>query len=265
MAGQDVLLVGEKEIIRYLISKGVTPADPNKPDRWPEGLKKFLLSQSVVADGWLQARVLVAVQQLMFRDVGANPGTIDGLVGPQTLYALEQWQNKVRDAEVPKSVVKQTLIAPVWPRERDIEKFYSVPGTGHTQLVLPYPMKLAWDVDTEVHRITIHQKCAASAGRVLARVLEHYGMKEIRRLGFDQFGGCYNNRPKRGGTSKSMHAYACAIDFDPVRNQLRWGRDRARLALPSCNKWWEFWEEEGWVSLGRERNYDYMHVQAANL
>jgi hypothetical protein len=126
-------------------------------------------------------------------------------------------------------------------------------------------MKIAWDTLQVVRSFTIHEKCAQSAHRVLTKVKEHYGAKEIERLGFNLFGGCYNPRPKRGGTSLSMHAYACAIDFDPVRNQLRWGRDKARLALPSCSKWWEFWEEEGWISLGRERNYDWMHVQAASL
>lgn len=32
-----------------------------------------------------------------------------------------------------------------------------------------------------------------------------------------------------------------------------------------ANHNWKCWEEEGWVSLGRQRNYDRMHVQAAKL
>ena len=69
----------------------------------------------------------------------------------------------------------------------------------------------------------------------------------------------------RGGTRWSTHAWGIAIDYDPDRNQLKWGRDRAAFARPEYDAWWRLWEEEGWVSLGRTRNYDWMHVQAAKL
>lgn len=52
---------------------------------------------------------------------------------------------------------------------------------------------------------------------------------------------------------------------DPERNRLKWGRDRASLARPEYDPWWRCWEEEDWVSLGRARNFDWMHVQAAKV
>lgn len=61
------------------------------------------------------------------------------------------------------------------------------------------------------------------------------------------------------------HAWGLAIDWDPAHNKLKWGRDRARLARPEYDTWWRLWEEEGWVSLGRTRNFDWMHVQAVKL
>ena len=154
---------------------------------------------------------------------------------------------------------------PTWPRQAECARFYGKPGTGHTMLTLPYPMRIAWDKRQTVKRITIHSKCAESAGKVLQQALDHYGMEKIRDLGLDLFGGCFNNRPMRGGSTLSMHAYACAIDFDPERNQLKWDKRTARLAKADCVKWWELWEAEGWVSLGRSRNFDWMHVQAARL
>ncbi|MCA1748660.1 MAG: M15 family metallopeptidase [Sphingomonadales bacterium] len=69
----------------------------------------------------------------------------------------------------------------------------------------------------------------------------------------------------RGGSSWSMHSWGIAIDFDPANNQLRWGRDRARMAKPAYAPFLNAWESEGWISLGRERNFDWMHVQAARL
>ena len=81
----------------------------------------------------------------------------------------------------------------------------------------------------------------------------------------DIYGGCYAPRKKRGGSTWSTHAWAIALDFDPDRNQLNWGRDKASFARPEYDDWWDCWEAEGWVSLGRERNFDWMHVQAAKL
>jgi hypothetical protein len=151
---------------------------------------------------------------------------------------------------------------PSWPRQRECSSFYGKPGTGHTMLIPPYPMVLAWDPQVSVPRFTINKKCADSAKRVLTKALAHYGEQKIRDLGLHLFGGCFNNRPMRGGSALSMHAYACAIDFDPARNQLKWNHKRARLAKPDAVRWWEFWEEEGWRSLGRKFDYDFMHVEA---
>ena len=61
------------------------------------------------------------------------------------------------------------------------------------------------------------------------------GEAEIKALGLDLFGGCYNPRLMRGGSSLSTHSWATAINWDPEASQLKWGR---------------------------ERNYDWMHVQA---
>ncbi len=270
MPAIDTMLVGEPELMRYLAERsGLTPPDLRLgfDDAYVEAAVEALLDKRKVKydDSWDSGRLLVAAQQLMFKDAGADPGKIDGLLGPDTLHAHEQWQNLIRDRVVPKAVIKLEGKPTAWPREKDAEKFYGRPGTGHTMMDLPYPMKVAWNPTQTINKMNIHSKCAESAYRVLARVKELYGSKEIDRLGLNLFGGCFNDRPKRGGTTKSMHAYACALDFDPTRNQLRWGRDRARLALPSCEAWWGAWEEEGWVSLGRQRNYDWMHVQAAAL
>lgn len=101
--------------------------------------------------------------------------------------------------------------------------------------------------------------------RVLSRVLNHYGMEEIQGLRLDLWGGCLNVRKMRGGTRYSLHSWGIAVDDDPERNRLKWGRDRAHFARPDYDAWWRFWEDEGWVSLGRHRNFDWMHVQAAKL
>jgi len=151
---------------------------------------------------------------------------------------------------------------PNWPTQAGCRAFYGAPGTNQTIMTLPYDMTYDGKV---VKRMTINKKCADSAFRALTRIASEYNAADRKALGLSIFGGCYNNRPMRGGTQLSMHAYACAIDFDPNRNQLKWGRDKARLAKPDCQAFWAAWLEEGWVSLGLSRNFDWMHIQAARL
>lgn len=152
-----------------------------------------------------------------------------------------------------------------WPTQNHCRAFYGAPGTGHSRLVLPFPMRLAWDKGTVITSFTIHGKCRDSAARAFEKIRTAYSNKEIADLGIDLFGGCFNNRPMRGGTNLSMHAFACAIDFDPERNQLKWGKPKARLSDPDALPFWEAWNSEQWVSLGRARDFDWMHVQAARL
>ena len=210
--------------------------------------------------GWNKVRRLTAFQQLFLSLAGFSPGAIDGLMGPNTRYAIELYQNSLRDET-------STFGAQVnaWPADSGASRFFGAPGTNLVSLDLPYPMVLAWNLDYTITKFSINQMCRDSARRVLVNVLKHYKMDNIKKLGLNLFAGCYNNRNKRGGRSKSTHAYGAAIDFDSEHNQFRWNSSKARFAKSDYDAWWGFWEEEGWVSLGRERNYDWMHVQAVTL
>lgn len=154
------------------------------------------------------------------------------------------------------------MAATIWPTQAGARKFYGAPGTNQILMALPYPM--TYD-GKPIKRITINAKCAASAERALFQISKEYSAADRISLGLSIFSGCFNNRPMRGGSQPSMHSYACAIDFDQARNQLKWGRDKARLAKKDCEAFWRAWEAEGWISLGRTRNFDWMHVQAARL
>lgn len=221
--------------------------------------------------GWTAKRLRIAAEQAILQDLGLYPASsnVDGLAGPNTADAWERWQNALRTETPPaasKPTGKEVAETPTtWPRQSSVSAVFGAVGESQTMLTLPYPMRLAWDKTVTVTRISVHAKVAASAGRVLARAHEHYGEQGIKALGLDLFGGALAVRKMRGGSSYSMHSWGIAIDFDPERNQLRWGRDKARLAAADADAFWSFWEAEGWVSLGRARNCDWMHVQAARL
>lgn len=153
----------------------------------------------------------------------------------------------------------------IWPRQADCMSFYGPVGQNQTAIEIPFDMVLAWDKGARVRKMTLHSKVAPSALRVLQRVAGLYSAKEREALGLHLFGGSLNVRRMRGGSSYSMHSWGIAIDFDPERNQLNWGKDKARLAQPDALPFWAQWESEGWLSLGRARNFDWMHVQAARL
>ena len=224
-------------------------------------------SEGIFAGG--RQRRLVAFLQIMALDQGIATGPVDGFYGPQTAYAVAQLLWLETHGRLPGAW--RDWVPPAnpngWPveREADLAAFYGQPG-DESQLVmvdLPYPHRLSWDLATRVERTRCHQKVAAALVRVLGRVLAEYGRDRIRELHLDRFGGCFNVRRKRGGTARSTHAWGIAMDYDPDRNALQWGRDRAAFARPSYDAWWHCWEEEGWVSLGRSANFDWMHVQAA--
>jgi hypothetical protein len=145
----------------------------------------------------------------------------------------------------------------------DIVKKYGKPnetGEGYlTTILLPYPMRLAWDVDTKVTKMRCHKLAAEPFLNVFNDLLAEYGMAEIERLGIDLFGGCFNYRKMRGGTSWSTHAWAIAIDLDPARNKLKETAKTARFARPEYQKMIDIFYKNGFISLGIEKNYDWMH------
>lgn len=227
--------------------------------------------------------------QARLTDLGRYDGAVDGVDGPLTRAAVAAFQRDrglvadglpgpvtqshlfpeppipalERDIDPPRA--EPADIVPIWPRQAEVERVFGAPGGHQTLLTPPYPMRLAWQTRTPVPRFSIHEMCHDSALRCLTRVADAYDAAARADLGLDLWGGCLNVRPMRGGARLSMHAWGIAIDFDPDRNALTWGADRARLARPDAATFWRIWAEEGWVGLGRARDYDWMHVQAARL
>lgn len=220
--------------------------------------------------------------QTRLNELGYHTGPLDGILGTTTRAAIMAFQRATQ--LVPDGILGQRTEAalfgisptpaappivsgalPTWPRQSGVEAFFGNVGANQTSLTPPYAMKLAWDKSQPVSHFSIHEECHDSALRCLQRIASAYDEAKRADLGIDLFGGCLNVRRMTGGTNWSMHAWGIAIDFDPDRNQYGWGRDRARLAKPDAEAFWKIWEDEGWVSLGRSCNKDFMHVQAARL
>jgi hypothetical protein len=227
--------------------------------------------------GWSNKRKAIAFLQLYCHAEGIDAGIVDGWWGPQTDFAAEALAELIETGAVHpwRDTVHVTPGNPNgWPAQGNVTAFYGphgAPNFGPTPppvletVPCPWPLKLAWDRSRRRSGFRVHEKVAQSLGRVSAQIDAAYTQDQKEDLGLHLFGGDYFPRKIRGGTSWSMHSWGIAIDFDPERNQLHWGRDRARLAQPDATPFWQAWEAEGWISLGREKNFDWMHVQAARL
>ncbi len=147
-------------------------------------------------------------------------------------------------------------------------KKYGVPNeTGASYLVtinLPYPMRLAWDTDSTTTKMRCHKLVADKFEAVFKDILQHYGYAKIKELGIDLFGGCFNYRKMRGGSAWSKHSWGIAIDLDPARNTLKETSKTARFARPEYKAMIDIFYKHGFLSLGKEKNYDWMHFEIAS-
>lgn len=148
-----------------------------------------------------------------------------------------------------------------------VKKYGPANITGEGYLVridLPYPMRIAWDIDTTVKTMMCHKLVADKFKAVFNDLLIHYGYNKIKELGIDLFGGCFNYRKMRGGSAWSMHSWGIAIDLDPARNQLKETSKTARFARPEYKPMIDIFYSHGFIGLGPEQNRDWMHFESAS-
>jgi hypothetical protein len=166
-----------------------------------------------------------------------------------------------------------------WPAQTAaaMNAFYGNPDADHNGVVdpkweaenivgvvPPYRMVLAWAPAQAVKTIRIHKRCAESLSRVLAGIEAHYGSQEaIERARMHLYGGGFNFRLKRGGSTLSNHSWGSAIDLDPEHNGFgrRWSEGMGMMPRDVV----DLFRAEGWTWGGLWNTADAMHFQACSL
>ncbi len=187
--------------------------------------------------------------------------TTDGIIGPATLSALEEW---LGIAALNPAVSATLGTTPTQAQVRSGRSIYGEPGDEGNLVTLspPYPLYYA---GARVKSIRVHKAIAGQVEAALREVLAHYGAERIHALGLDIYDGCYNNRAVRGGSATSMHAWGIALDFDAAHNGNNVRAPQARFSAPEYATWFDIWERYGAFSMGRETGRDWMHLQFAKL
>lgn len=147
-----------------------------------------------------------------------------------------------------------------WPAAdvASMEQFYGRAGDEGSLVGITPPYPMFYD-GRQVKTLRCHKRVADSLLRVLTAIgAGHGGRREVMEAAED-YGGCFNHRLKRGGSSLSIHAWGAAIDLDADDNTFRdtWPA-QADMPLEIM----EAFAREGWVSAGAFWGYDAMHFQA---
>jgi hypothetical protein len=146
-----------------------------------------------------------------------------------------------------------------------LKEKYGIPtqtGSKYLELIeLPYPMRLAWDKDVTVNKMRCHKLVSANFKKVFEELLAYYGLEELQRLRIDLFGGCFSFRKMRNGNDWSRHSWGVAIDLDPEKNSLKATKKTASFAKADYEPMMEIFYRNGFVNLGKEKNYDFMHFE----
>jgi hypothetical protein len=138
-------------------------------------------------------------------------------------------------------------------------------GSYLTSAKIPFNLKLAWDTPVTVNKIRCHKTEAQTITTIFTEILNYYGLEKIQALRIDLFGGCFSFRAMRGGTSWSRHSWGLAIDLDPDRNKLKETSKTARFARIEYKPMIDIFESHQWLSLGRLKNYDWMHFERGTI
>jgi hypothetical protein len=180
--------------------------------------------------------------------IGTAP---DGFWGPKSITACQKHLRALMPA------------VNSWPRSdiASLVKFYGPAGDEdrHVLIALPFTVNLYGNDAAPRGELLSHERCAESLRRVFLDLQRRHAGDEPVMTAARSYFGVYNNRNKQGGTTKSLHAFAAAIDLDATDNRFK---QSWPLSASMPIEVMECFAREGWLAAGAFWGYDAMHFQA---
>jgi len=167
----------------------------------------------------------------------------DGFWGPKSMEACRDYLRDMMPTPNP------------WPAsdQHSLSAFYGKPGDeGRLVSIDVHNLAVCYD-DTPVSTIRCHHRIAESLLRILTAI-----NRSPWQYILNDYAGCFNDRPMRGGTLPSLHARGAAIDLRPNTNG-------NRMHWPTSSDMpfevMEMFAVEGVLSAGAMWSRDSMHFQ----
>jgi hypothetical protein len=190
----------------------------------------------------------IAAMQQRIKDRYYPMLKVDGFWGPKSQMACRDYLRSLMPKPNP------------WPLadQKSLKLFYGEAGDESNLVMInfPYPMYYG---GKQVTRTRVHKKCADSLLKILNNIKDlifHHPQIEDEA---QDYGGIYNFRKKRGGSTYSLHAWGAAIDLDADDNTFR---DSWPMKADMPLEIMECFAREGWKSGGAFWGYDAMHFEA---
>jgi hypothetical protein len=153
-----------------------------------------------------------------------------------------------------KLTVKVKLSDLVWDRSK---KVWTDPDGKYGDAATTYKTP----IDKLISTFKVHEKEKSSIEKCYIDIKKEYGLEKIYELGLNTCSGTYCPRNIRGGNTYSMHSWGTAIDILAGLNGLKTKAPKAQFSKPEYKKFLEIMESNGWYSLGKQYDFDYMHFQ----
>lgn len=183
-----------------------------------------------------------------FYDLEDQEGCDDGFWGEKSQAACRAYLRSLMPSPNP------------WPKsdQASLRAYYGQPGDESNLVMIDLPFPMFYD-GKRVRRTRVHKKCASSLLRILKAIRDRIEAAPKIQDEAEDYGGIFNNRNKRGASTKSLHAYGAAIDLDADDNTFR---DAWPVKADMPLEIMEEFAREGWKSAGAFWGYDAMHHQA---
>lgn len=137
-----------------------------------------------------------------------------------TPIQAEQPAKAQYDSMFNKSGVNPKFLVPDFVRKNPQTVYGSLDNVRLVRVTSPYPLVIAWNKNQSTSRLLVNEIVATAIVDALTDFCDNTTEQEREKSGINLYGGCYNKRKVRGGSSWSSHAWGVSFDFNPEANRM---------------------------------------------